>query len=186
MPSEEIPEPWNSFLKELDGTLSAELRLHCMGGFVVSILYGFSRTTSDLDVLVIVTKDERYSALFKLGGRDSTLYKKYGVYLDCVTVSKVPDSYDERLTEMFPGKLKHLRLFAFDPYDLALSKLERNEQRDRDDVKYLAQVVPLDLAVLRERYHKELRPYLGRPDREDLTLNLWIEAIEEKNAGEKP
>jgi hypothetical protein len=28
-------------------------------------------------------------------------------------------------------------LMAFDPYDLALSKLERNFQRDRDDVKHL-------------------------------------------------
>ncbi len=153
-----------------------------MGGFVVTFLYGFSRPTADLDVLVMITKDERFSALVKLGGRGSGLHKKYGVYLDCVTVSKVPDCYDERLIEMFPGKLKHLRLLALDPYDLALSKLERNEPRDRDDVKYLAQSVPFDLAVLQERYQKELRPYLGRPEREDLTLNLWIEAIEELRA----
>ena len=36
---------------------------------------------------------------------------------------------------MFPGTFKHLRLFACDPYDVALSKLERNIQRDRDDVR---------------------------------------------------
>jgi len=38
-----------------------------------------------------------------------------------------------------------------------LSKLERNIQRDRDDVKHLAQSVPLDLKILKERYDKELR-----------------------------
>jgi hypothetical protein len=101
MPSEAIPEPWHSFLKELAGTLSDELHFHCMGGFVVTFLYGFSRTTSDLDVLSIVTTDERLSALIKLGGEDSALHKKYGVHLHCVTVAQVPDSYDERLTEMF-------------------------------------------------------------------------------------
>jgi hypothetical protein len=48
----------------------------------------------------------------------------------------VPEDYEERLTEMFPGAYEHLRSCARDPYDLALSKLERNIQRDRDDVKH--------------------------------------------------
>ncbi len=38
MPPETIPEPWLSFLKELDGTLSDEFHFHCMGGFVVTVL----------------------------------------------------------------------------------------------------------------------------------------------------
>ena len=84
---------------------------------------------------------------------------------------------------MFPKAFKHLRLLALDPYDLALSKLERNIQRDRDDVKYLAKTVPLDLEVLKKRYQKELRWQLGNPEREDLTLRLWIEAIEEERKG---
>ena len=40
--------------------------------------------------------------------------------------------------------------------------------------------VPLDLEVLRQRYQKELRWQLGNPEREDFTLRLWIEAIEEE------
>ena len=76
---------------------------------------------------------------------------------------------------MLPGFFRQLRLSALDPYDLALSKLERNEQHDRDDVKYLAAMPPFDLEVLRQRYRDEMRPYLGRPEREDLTLKLWTE-----------
>jgi hypothetical protein len=34
--------------------------------------------------------------------------------------------------------------------------------------------------LLRERYEKELRPYLGSPEREDLTLRLWVESVEEE------
>jgi hypothetical protein len=105
------------------------------------------------------------------------------VYLDYVAVAKVPEDYEERLTEMFPGAFKHLRICARDPYDLALSKIERNIQRDRDDVKHLARSVPFDLEILAERYEKELRWQLGNPKREDLTLKLWTEMIEETSGG---
>ena len=107
------------------------------------------------------------------------LHRKHKLYLDQVGVAHVPENYEDRLKEIFPGTFRNLRLFALDPYDLALSKLERNIQRDRDDVKHLARTAPLDLEVLKERYHKELRWPLGNPEREDLTPRLWIEAIEE-------
>jgi hypothetical protein len=71
---------------------------------------------------------------------------------------------------------------ALDPYDLALTKLERNIERDRSDVRYLARTVPFDLNTLRERYTTELRSYLAHPAREDLTLQFWIEDIEEDRA----
>lgn len=173
------PEPWNSFLVELDRAAAEETRLECMGGFVVTLLYGLSRETADLDVLLIAP-GERRIPLLELGGRGGELHRKYKVYLDYVDVAKVPEDYEERLTELLPGAYKHLRLFALDPYDLALSKLERNAQRDRDDVKHLARFVPFDLQVLKERYEKELRWQLGNPEREDLTLRLWIEMIEEE------
>jgi len=73
----------------------------------------------------------------------------------------VPEDYEERLTEMFPGVYKLLRICGLDAYDHALSKLERNIQRDRDDVEHLAHSVPLDLKILRNRYEKELRWQLG-------------------------
>ena len=74
---------------------------------------------------------------------------------------------------------KSLRLYVLDPYDIALAKIERNTARDRQDVLHLARVVPFNLEVLKQRYTDELRVYLGNPDREDLTLKLWIEMIEE-------
>lgn len=95
----------------------------------------------------------------------------------------MPEDYEDRLTEMFPGAYQHLRICALDPYDLALSKLERNIQRDRDDVKHLAQFIPLNLKILAERYQRELRWRLGNPQREDLTLKLWTEMIKETSGG---
>ncbi len=180
--SKEIPEPWRSFLGELDQRATEETRLDCMGGFVVTQLYGFSRETADLDVLVIAPRDQ-LTPLLELGREGGELHKKYKVYLDYVGVAKVPGDYENRVKEMFPGAHKHLRLCALEPYDLALSKLKRNIQRDRDDVKHLARSVPLDIQVLKGRYEKELRWQLGNPEREDLTLKLWMEMIEEDRAG---
>jgi hypothetical protein len=152
-----------------------------MGGFVVSMVYGFSRPTGDLDVLEIEPR-EAGRPMLELGMRGRPLHKKYKIYLDHVGVAHVPEDYGERLTEIFPKVFKHLRLFALDPYDLALSKLERNVQRDRDDVMHLARTIPFDLEVLKDRYQRELRWLLGNPEREDLTLRLWMEAIQEERA----
>lgn len=154
------------------------VRIDCIGGFVVTQLYGLDRSTSDLD-FVELAPSRAATALMDLGGRGGPLHKKYLVYLDRVGIAAYPEKYEERLTEMFPGTFEHIRLMALDPYDLALSKLERNSQKDRDDIRFLARSVPFDLSILQDRYATEMRWQLGVPTREDLTLQLWIEAIAE-------
>lgn len=182
MPRNHIPEPWKSFLSEIDAAVAEPVEFECLGGFVIKALYGLPRPTADVDVLSIAPGTQR-AFILELAGRGSPLHKKYRLSIEYVTVAVVPEDYEDRLTEMSSGSFSRLRLLALDPYDLALSKLERNTQRDRDDVKFLAEKVPLDLQILKQRYEKELRPNLGNPGREDLTLQLWIEAIAEQRAG---
>ncbi len=169
-------EPWRSFLRELDSILEEETYLHCLGGFVVTQIYGFERKTLDIDAMSIIP---RTLGLIEKAGKDSELHKRHGVYLDRVGVVTVPENYEDRLTKIYAGMFEKLRLLALDAYDVALAKIERNIGRDREDVIYLAKSVPFNLDVLERRYHDELRPYLGIPEREDLTLKLWIEMIEE-------
>jgi Nucleotidyltransferase of unknown function (DUF6036) len=99
------------------------------------------------------------------------------VYVRYVGVVTVPEDYADRLTWMFPAAYRKLRLAGLEAHDLALSKLERNSARDREDVKYLSLAAPLDLDVLQRRYDSELRPYLASPERHDLTLQLWLEML---------
>lgn len=179
MPLEHLPDPWKSFFAEIDAALNQEVVLHCLGGFVAKIMYDLPRETSDVDVLPIASNNE-IDCIFRTAVEGSDLHQKYGVYLQVVGLAPIPEDYESRLTEMFPGTFKHLRLFALDPYDLALSKIERNSQRDRDDVKHLARVVHFDLEILRRRFEDELKPALGNPDRESLTLDLWIDSIQEQ------
>ncbi len=172
-----VPEPWKSFFAEIDKSLEEEIRLEILGGFVITLIYGAPRTTADVDI-VLFTPNTATRNLIEHAGEGSPLHKKHGIYLDRVGVAALPENYEDRLTEIFAGEFQFLKLFALDPYDIALAKIERNIDRDREDVKFLAETVPFDLEILRERYFKELRPALGIPEREDLTLRLWIEMIE--------
>ena len=170
------PLPWSVFLDELDQVLSEPIALHCIGGFVVSLLYGLPRPTGDIDYIAAIPR-HRLQQLEELAGRGSKLEAKYKVHLQHVTVAAMPEDYEARVKEMFPRRFKKLRLLAPDAYDLVLSKLERNSPKDQGDVEYLAKTVPLDPNVLQERYVRELRPNLmARQTWHDGTLKMWIGA----------
>jgi hypothetical protein len=172
---EQLPEPWRSFFAEVDAHLTEEVHLHCCGGFVVTQLYGVARTTSDIDFLAAVPNVQ--SRLTEITGKGSTLHHKHKLYLDAVTVVTPPEDYEQRLVPMYAGNWTHLRLHALEAHDVALSKLERNFERDRDDVQRLARAGHLNRETLRDRYYKELRPNLpAHEDRCDRTLELWLES----------
>jgi hypothetical protein len=90
----------------------------------------------------------------------------------------MPEEYEPPLKEMLPKQFKNLRLFAADPYDLILSKFERNSGKDRDDAAYLFKKPGSDTEVFGERYHKVLRLNLVFPAREELIFKLWIEMFD--------
>jgi hypothetical protein len=178
-----LPEPWLAFFNELDDIATAPVTLHCIGGFVVSMLYGLQRPTADVDVLPHLGREPSAAAVFDAARNGGVLHRKYAVYIDVVTVVQPPYNYEDRLVEMFAGTFKNLHLMALDPYDLALTKLPRNIERDREDVRSLARFASFDLGVLEQRYTTELREYLTGPhEREDRTLRLWREMIEEDRA----
>jgi hypothetical protein len=169
-------EPWRSFLGELDGLLKAPVELRCLGGFVVTQQYGIGRETSDIDFLAVIAQSPE-DDVETLAGLRSKLHRKYRLYMQYVGVATPPADYADRLTRMFPSApWTRLKLFALDATDIALSKLERNAERDREDVLSLARAGYLDPHVLRDRYNEELRPYLlSKVPWHDKTLELWLE-----------
>jgi Nucleotidyltransferase of unknown function (DUF6036) len=173
------PEPWRSFFHAINERLTTRVDLHCIGGFAFAMCHGLARPTGDIDVLDVVPATQ-LDELLSLGGEGGSLACKYRVHIQKVSIVHLPENYVVRLGEIFPGAYSRLRLFAPDPYDLALSKLERNADQDFEDVKYLARAASLDLDRLRTRYLSEQRAFVLRPEREDLTLQLWIDAIAEE------
>jgi hypothetical protein len=170
-------EPWFSFLKDLDDQLTEETTLHCIGGFAVVQAYGLERATADIDVIAVVPYGSA-NHLSEIAGRTSGLCAKHSIYLDVVTIASVPESYESRLSPLYPGRWRLLRLFALEAHDLALTKLERNFERDRGDVEHLARSGYLTASILKKRYEEEMRPYvIGRVSWHDQTLQMWIEAL---------
>jgi hypothetical protein len=134
--------------------------------------------------VVHVTPPWASSWLAATAGANSPLHAKYRVYLQIVTVATGPYNYTDRLTEVFAKQFEHLRMWVLDPYDLALSKLQRNLEVDFEDVKHLARSCMLDLKELESRYREELRSYLTGPlERHDQTLRSWLDAIREERGG---
>jgi len=168
------PSPWDRFLEELDGFLREQVHVHCIAGFVVSLFYGLPRPTADVDYSAVIPYG-CVDDLQALAGPDSMLAKKHKLHLQHFPAISLPEDYGTRLAGMYPGRFKNLHLYAPDPYDLILSKLERNSQKDRDDVAFLAESLHLSPELLRERYKKELRPYLTNEGRHDLTIELWLD-----------
>ncbi len=175
-----LPSPWREFLTGLDELATEPVRLHCIGGFVVTYFYGMPRPTGDIDYYTTIPRLDRYTV-----GKRSPLWKKHGVCLHEAAHATMPVNYKARLTEILPNQFKNLRLFAPHPYDLILSKLESNKDKDRDDAAFLFQKEKLDTGILYDRYEKELSAQMKefyaqimRPESEEANLrnNLltWI------------
>jgi hypothetical protein len=176
-PQSELPaEPWRSFLAGLDALLDQPADLHCIGGFAISQFFGFARETADLDVLSVAPQSMR-AAKAAAAGEESALHKKHRVFIDQVGVANFPDSYASRLQRAWPF-WKKLRLWIPEPHDLALTKLERSNERDIRDVVFLAQAGLINETTLTARFESEMEPYLigPTPTWHRTTLDMWIQA----------
>lgn len=175
---EGLPAPWPLFLKEVELGLKAPVELHCIGGFVLAVLYGLPRPTDDLDYISVIPRSA-LPEIESLAGLGSRLCRKHKVFFQNVgSIPDLPESYGDRLTELCFG-LSKLFLKVLEAYDLALSKLARNSPKDREDVKFLAGRLRLSFKTLMERFDTEMRPWLPNLGRQLLTLKLWREYIAE-------
>jgi len=57
MPLKSIPELWKSFLEEVNVQVEGAVELHCLNGFVATLLYGVGRPTTDADVITDAPAD---------------------------------------------------------------------------------------------------------------------------------
>jgi hypothetical protein len=131
----EAPNPsaqWKAFLQDVDQLLQTAVELHCLGGFVLSVLYDLPRPTADVDYIAAMPSTAIVE-LETIAGRGSALHKKHGLYLQHVTIADVPEDFAARLTELSPGAFARLRLFALEVHDLVLAKLVRNSPVDLED-----------------------------------------------------
>jgi hypothetical protein len=169
-----IRQPWITFLREVDRALDESVEVHCLGGFVLSVLWGLPRPTGDVD-FIEVRPGTAGEKIIAVAGEGSALAKKHQLKFQRVTIAAYPEGYESRLVDITPRGFRRLRLRAFEVHDVVLAKLSRNSPRDRADVEFLARRGALDRRRLEDRFRAELRPYVLDEARETLTLQLWLE-----------
>ncbi len=175
--SRPIGEPWLSFLREIDCALRASVTLHCIGGFALNVLIDMPRPTGDIDFVEMLPRNGG-NQLLDLGGEGSAIANKYSLYLQHVTIVDCPCEYADRLIDATPTGLVHLRLCVLDPYDLLLTKVQRNSPTDLDDARQLVKQLQLDKTCLRSRFEDELLPYLAvTPEKTAFTVRLWLDEL---------
>ena len=149
-----LPKRWLDFLHGVDEGLERPVELHCLGGFVVTVVYGIARDTGDLDALAVLPSDE-LKPLLEVAGLGSELCREFQLYVEQVGIADYPDSYEDRLVDLWPDLFARLRLRALEIHDVAVAKIARNNERDKFDVRGLAEAGHLDPKVLSERYRED-------------------------------
>jgi hypothetical protein len=165
-----LQDPWKSFLKEVDSLLSEEVTLHCLGGFVLAVLYNLPRPTADVDY-VNISPFPAQEHLLAIAGLGSRLAKKHKLYLQRASIADLPYNYEDRLLELELG-LDHLRIFTLEIYDLVLSKICSPRPKDFEDAKYLITTQSLLYNTLYARWQSDLQSFIPHPERHETTLRL--------------
>jgi hypothetical protein len=97
-----------------------------------------------------------------------------------VCVWKLPDLWTHRTRPQVFAKPQTVSHSSHTPSPVPFSDKIKDQNFSRFSVQRPTDSAEeADIDVLRARYIEELRPKLGRPEREDLALKLWIEIIEE-------
>jgi len=165
-----IPDPWKSFLAELDSLLPENVTLHCLGGFVLALLYNLPRPTADIDY-VHINPLPAQEHLLAIAGLGSKLAKKHKLYLQRASIADLPSNYEDRLVEL-DLRLYHLRIFTLEIYDLVLSKICSPRPKDFEDAKYLITTQNLVYNLLYARWQSDLQSLIPHPERHETTLRL--------------
>ena len=169
-----VQEPWLSFLRDVDRALAKPVEVHCLGGFVLAVLWGLPRPTGDVDFIEVRPRTAGED-LLHIAGEGAALAEKHHLHFQRVTIAAYPTGYEMRLIDITPRGLRKLGLKALEVHDVILAKLSRNSPRDRADLEFLSRKGALDGQMLRERFEAEMRPHVLNEARETLTLHLWLE-----------
>lgn len=95
------------------------------------------------------------------------------------------DAHEEAARLQLDG-IEGARVFVLQPVDLAVSKLARFSEIDRDDIRKLAEDGLITARALRSRAEAALPDYIGNPDPVRASIDLAcrdVEALEGRYAG---
>jgi len=153
------------FLIALGERYPHSAQLYLLGGSALCLL-GSSRPTIDIDYVGDDLKKDPLQKTMEVIAREMDLA------VEAVPIDKfIPASVNRRKNNIPVGKFGKIEVYIFDPYSIALSKIDRGFDTDLDDVVFLVKrglvnMEELDLlarAVLRQsrEYDLDSAEFLG-------------------------
>lgn len=186
------PEYWKAFtelMRRIDAGLGdyrgPPVAVYVAGG-AASHLYTGARFSDDIDATVALRRflyPQNLDVTYRgPDGRPKTLYfdTQYNDTLGLLHENVHQDSIPIEVPGVNPKRLD-VRLFA--PIDLAVSKLSRYEENDREDIRALARAGLIDAKSLRIRAEQALPGYVGRVDGVRISIDLACRMVEEERKG---
>lgn len=157
------------FLASVDNHLSGPRRIILIGGAAASLAYGISRVTTDIDTIDDITDLAEVLRLARLDTQLDVPFQSVGIY-------DAPYDYADRLTPVDLG-FKKLRIIVPEKHDLALMKVVRGQDNDREAIEQMAQQVGLDRDTLVDRFRNEMTHAIGRPEQLRANFLAIIEVL---------
>jgi hypothetical protein len=154
------------------------VRMILAGGAAMHYYTG-SRTTEDVDAVFsarVLLPDDLDAYYVDASGSHRLLYfdRQYNDTLGLVHEDARDDSIPIVLPGVDPGVLE---VRALAPVDIAVSKIGRFEEHDREDIVTLARRALISERAVRRRAEEALSYYVGNPDRTRTSLQLAIDLI---------
>lgn len=155
------------------------VRMYIAGGAAVHLLTG-ERVSADIDAVFSkkVIFDQEISVAYRdLDGRARMLYLDRN-YNDTLRLMHERAYADSRALEVpgIDGNLVEVRVLS--PLDLAVTKLARFGDVDRDDIEKLARMGLLSSASLRRRAQEALGGYAGKLESVHATIDIACRLVD--------
>lgn len=155
------------------------IRLYVAGGAAMHLRTG-SRLTEDIDAVFsrrVLLDDELQVAYKAPDGRARLLYldRNYNDTLGLMHERAYDDAEPLELTGT-DARVLEVRLLR--PVDLAVSKLSRFDEGDREDIEVLAREKLIDARSLRKRAEEALAGYVGDPGTVRTSIELACSLVD--------
>jgi hypothetical protein len=154
------------FLVAVDRALTRRVNLIVIGGSALSLGYGITSVTTDIDTFGNRTASAHDGRAGLDAIQEAARIARADTDLDIPiaesTIAQFPDGFETRLVRVLPG-LEHLELWVPEVYDLAAAKLLRGNEHDRQQLAELYHLVRLDRSTLIKRFNLLLENYVGDP-----------------------
>ena len=147
----------HDFLQRLGMRYPKPATLHLLGGSAL-ILLGSSRETLDIDYVGDDIQKDAFQIVIE------EVANELGLDTEPVPIERfvpLPEGNEQRSIHI--GQFGKVDVFIFDPYSIALSKLDRGSDRDLDDLVFLIRHNQIS-AVELERILNDALPHAGKFD----------------------